>query len=302
MPARGADATPAGRGVMIRSYLFVPGDDERKLSKAASSGADALILDLEDAVAPDRKPAARSLTLAYLGQRPPGTRPQRFVRVNAFMSGLMLEDLAAVLTGRPDGIVVPKLSSQAELETIGHYLSALEAREGVRSGATKIVGIVTETARSVMNLAGGLAHPRLVGMMWGAEDLAAELGAASNRDDSGRYAEPFQMARALCLLAAKAAGVAAIDAVFTALGDRDGLAAESRAARRVGFAAKAAIHPAQIAIIRDCFAPTEDELKRARRIVEAFARAPTKGAVRLDGQMLDQPHLRWAEELLASHD
>lgn len=282
----------------MRSFLFVPGDSERKLAKATASPADAIIIDLEDAVAADQKAAARALTLEYL-RSTARNRPQCFVRVNAHATGLLPDDLAAVMAGAPAGIVLPKCESQADIDALGHYLRVLEARERLVPDSTRIIAIATETARSVVNLAGSpLIHPRLLGLLWGGEDLSADLGAETNRDENGAYLGVFEQVRHACLLAAAAAGVIAIDAVYTGVSDPKGLAAEVESARRIGFTAKAAIHPAQIEVIHRGFAPTAEQVTWAKRVLAAFRDSDQPGVLQLDGRMLDRPHLRQAERIL----
>lgn len=281
----------------MRSLLFVPGDSEKKLAKSLGSGADVLIADLEDSVVPDRKEEARRITRDFLAARRGGAK--LFVRVNPLASGMILSDLAAIAGGRPDGIVLPKAEGSGDIGTVDHYLAALEAREGVPPGAIAILPIVTETAAAMFALgsyAGSSA--RLCGMMWGCEDLAAAVGAAENRGTDGSYAQPFELARSLCLFAAAAAGVAAIDTVFTDFRDDAGLEREARAAERCGFTAKAAIHPNQVATINRAFTPDEAAIAWARKVVDAFAAAPAAGVVGVDGKMLDRPHLRAARRVL----
>jgi len=285
----------------MRSLLFVPGDSEKKLAKSLGSGADVLILDLEDSVVAERNAAARSITRDFLAARPGG--PKLFVRVNPLASGMILDDLAAITGGRPDGIVLPKAAGGDDMRRLDHYLAALEAREGMAAGTIAILPIASETAAAMFTFqsyAG--SSTRLCGIMWGCEDLAADVGAAENRAPGGDYLEPFRLARSLCLFAAAAAGVAAIDTVFTDFRDDDGLTREARAAERSGFTAKAAIHPAQIAGINRAFTPDEAAVARARKVVAAFAAAPDSGVIGLDGKMLDRPHLRAAERVLARAD
>jgi len=284
---------------MIRSYLFVPGDSERKLAKSLQSGADALILDLEDSVTVERKPEAREIVQRFLAARA-APSPRLFVRINALATGFVPADLAAIMRGAPDGVVLPKCESTADVEAVGHQLSALEAREGLAPGSTRIVTVATETARAAMNLAmkGSAPHPRLLGMMWGAEDLAADIGALANRDEQGVPLAPFAWARDLCLIAAAAARVEPIDTVYTAIDDLDGLARECAAARRVGFTGKAAIHPGQVAIINKAFSPSPEEVAWSRRVVAAFKESGGANVLRLDGKMLDQPHLRQAQRVI----
>lgn len=281
---------------MVRSMLFVPGDAPRKFDKAAASVADALILDLEDSVAPGRKAAARDAVRAMLGQAPAGK--QVWVRINALDSGEALADLAAVVPGRPFGIVLPKCARRADLERADHYLDACEAMAGLPEGGIRILAIVTETARSLFGLhdyAG--ATPRLWGLSWGAEDLAADLGARGNRE-AGRYTEPFRLARSLCLAAAAAAGVRAVDTVCVDLDAPDILANETREAVRDGFVAKLAIHPRHVEPINRLLTPDEIQLQWARAVVRAFDAHPGAGTLDLDGKMIDRPHLRLARRLL----
>lgn len=297
----------------LRSLLFVPGDSERKLAKAPSSGADALILDLEDAVNAARLPAAREIVREYLLARPKGetqpgphqsnvrSTPQLWVRINPLDSGLALDDLAAVVRAAPDAILLPKGQGAADIKVLDHYLTALEAREGLPAGQIGIMPVATETAAAMFNL-GGYAgcSARLRGLTWGAEDLAAVLGAASNRLDGGEYDFTYQMARSLCLLGATAAGVAAIDTIWGNFRDADGLRQDATRARRAGFVGKIAIHPDQVAIINDAFTPDAADVARARRIVDAFEQAPGVGTLQLDGEMLDRPHLKQALRILAN--
>ncbi|MCW8085448.1 HpcH/HpaI aldolase/citrate lyase family protein [Sabulicella glaciei] len=281
----------------MRSFLFVPGDSPRKFEKASAGEADALILDLEDAVAVDRKEKARRETAAMLAA--PRGAQRRWVRVNALDTGLTLGDLAATVPGRPDGIALPKCADAKQLRQLSFWLDAFEAAHGIEAGATRIIAIATETAGSLFNL-GSYAGvgPRLWGMMWGAEDLSASIGALASRAE-GRWTDPFRMARNLCLAGAAAAGVVAIDTIHADIEDLAGLEADAREARRDGFGAKAVIHPKHVPVVNAAFTPDAAELDWARRVVAAFA-APGAGALRMDGKMLDRPHLRLAERLLAA--
>jgi citrate lyase subunit beta/citryl-CoA lyase len=287
--------------LMLRSYLFVPGDSPRKLDKAIQAGADALIADLEDSVAPSEKEKARGVTAAFLrAARSEAQRPRLFVRVNGLATGLTDADLDGVMAAAPDGIVLPKAVGGVDVSHLGAKLAVREAEFGLDDGVTTIVAIATETARSLFALgtfAG--ASRRLRGMTWGGEDLSVDIGAQTNRLEHGSYTDPYRLARSLALLGAAAAGVDPIDAVYTNFRDEAGLAAECRAARRDGFVAKMAIHPAQVPVINDAFTPTPEALAHARAVVEAFAREPGAGVVGLDGEMLDRPHLERAERLLA---
>lgn len=285
---------------MLRSMLFVPGDSERKLAKGAGSAADALILDLEDSVAAERTAVAREMVRGYLDAHPHRDERQLWVRINPLSTPAGLLDLAAVVGGRPDGILLPKPESAADVVMLDHYLRALETRDGVPLGSTNIIPIATETAGALFTL-GSYAgcSPRLVGLTWGAEDLAAVLGASTNRAPGGGFAYPYEMARALCLAAAVAAGVQPLDTVYADFRDLAGLAADAQASRHSGFLGRMAIHPDQVAVINDAYTPTAAEVAHARRVVEAFAASPGTGVVGLDGTMLDMPHLKQARRVLA---
>ena len=286
----------------MRSYLFVPGDDERKLNKSLGSGADALIFDLEDAVAPERKPLARELTSGFVAaQRAGNAAPALFVRVNAFDTGLLLDDLAAAVRSAPAGIMLPKCRGAADVALVSSYLDALEIRDGVERGSIRIFAIVTEQALALLNIASYRDVPagRLSAMLWGGEDLSADIGAFENRDAAGAYQFPFQTARALCLFAAAGAGVDPVDAVYTDFRDMAGLEAEARQAARGGFSGKAAIHPAQVEVINRAFTPDAGQLEWAEAVVAAFKDNLGAGVAALHGKMLDRPHLRLAERVLA---
>lgn len=280
----------------MRSWLFVPGDSERKFARASEGEADVLILDLEDSVLPADKQAARGTTRAML--EAPRGRQQRWVRVNALDTGLTLGDLAAVMPARPDGIVLPKCAEAGQVRQLGHWLDAFEAAQGLEAAPTRILAIATETAASLFGLGSyAQAGPRLAALTWGAEDLSADIGGLANRAD-GAWLGVYRLARELCLAAAAAAGVPAIDTVHVDINDLDGLAADARTARRDGFAGKMIIHPSHVAATNAAFTPAPEELDWARRVVAAFADGGA-GATRMDGKMLDRPHLRLAERLLA---
>ena len=280
----------------MRSMLFVPADSERKLARGLGSDADALILDLEDSVAASNRPTARTLARDFLEAHGPD-RIRRYVRINPLASGLALDDLAATVAGRPDGILLPKCVPE-DVRTLDHYLSAFEAAAGAPVGKIRIVAIATETPQAVFAL-GGYAgiSPRLEAITWGAEDLSACLG-GSNKTIDGEYDGPYRLARSLCLLAAAAAEVAAIDTIYTDFKDPEGLKAECLAARRSGFTAKMAIHPAQLATINEAFSISAEEREWAERVMAAFSASPDAGTLALDGKMIDKPHLTLARRLL----
>ena len=278
----------------MRSFLFVPADSEKKLSKAASCGADALILDLEDSVALSAKDAARSAAAAYL-KTADRSGPKLVLRINALDTPFWEKDLEAVIPAKPDMIVVPKTLSGDCVKKVGNAIDKLGGAKDIGIGC-----VATETAASLFTLGTyGGAHPRLAFLTWGAEDLSAALGARDNKDESGLYTGPYQLARTLTLLGAVAAGVQPVDGIWKDFRDEKGLEAEARAAVRDGFTGKMAIHPAQVAIINEVFTPSEADLAHARAVVAAFEQAGDVGVVALDGVMLDIPHLKQARALLA---
>jgi citrate lyase subunit beta / citryl-CoA lyase len=288
--------------VPLRSLLFIPGDSENKIAKAAGCGADAVIFDLEDAVVPENKPLARQLVAAVLSQTPPHARPMQYwVRVNPLDSGMTLADLAAIAGGAPDGIMQPKTNGPEDVRQLSHYLDALEAAHGLEPGRIRILPVATETATAPFTLGAfaGAGLDRLFGLTWGAEDLAAAIGARGNRDADGEWAFTYKMARSLCLLGAHAAGVQAIDTLHADYRDDEGLRTSSRAANAEGFAGRLCIHPAQVAIVNQSFMPSADEIAHARRVLDAFAAHPGAGTVGLDGKMLDMPHFKQAERVIA---
>ncbi|MGI6856753.1 HpcH/HpaI aldolase/citrate lyase family protein [Mesorhizobium sp. 1B3] len=281
----------------MRSLLFVPGDSPRKFAKAIGTAADALVLDLEDSVAASAKSEARRTVTEMLAADRAGK--SLVVRVNAFDTGLTLDDLAAVMPQAPDAVMLPKCRGRSDLDLLDHYLSAFEAANGLERGKTGVIAVATETGESVLGLSGYRPHPRLRGLLWGAEDLTASINATGNRDGAA-YSGPFLLARNLCLMAASAAGVPAIDTVCTNLGDLDYVAAEARAARRDGFSAKAVIHPNHIDPVNAAFQPTQQEIDWARSVVRAFEENPGQGVVQIDGKMIDKPHERAARNILAA--
>ena len=287
----------------LRSLLFVPGDSERKLAGAEGAGADALVLDLEDSVAPERKADARARVATYLRERPRGVRAcELWVRINPLDGGLALADLAAVTSAAPDGVMLPKAEGAPDVARLSHYLDALEAQAGLEAGGVGVLPVVTETAGAPFRLAGyaEARPPRLRALTWGAEDLSAAVGASTNQDGAGGWALTYRLARSLTLLAAHAAGVPAIETLAADFRDEAGLRTSSRAARAEGFGGRLAIHPAQVAAINESFTPSAAELDHARRVTAAFAAAPGAGVVGLDGRMLDLPHLKQAQAVLAA--
>ncbi len=284
----------------LRSLLFVPGNSERKVIKARDCRADALILDLEDSVAPPQKSAARALTAKVIDDQSPRAW-KAFVRVNALDSGLTLDDLAAVVRPGLDAILVPKANGAHDLERIGHYLDALEAKAGMAEGAVGLAVVATETAKAMFALASyAPAHPRLLALTWGAEDLSAALGATANKEPDGAWTFPYELARAQCLFAASASEVAPIDTIFVDFRDPEGLERDCRRSRRDGFTGRLAIHPDQVAVINQSYAPSDAEIAHARKIVAAFEANPGAGTLGVDGKMVDIPHLNAARKTLAS--
>ncbi|QOZ28052.1 CoA ester lyase [Bradyrhizobium sp. CCBAU 51753] len=282
----------------LRSLLFVPADSERKFAKADGIGADALILDLEDSVAPSRKAFARDAVKNLLG----GPRNWSFlVRINPFGTGLTLEDLAAVVRPGLDGILIPKVNGIEDVDLVSHYVDALEVANGVPPGHVKLLTVATETPAAMIGFSGySRKNRRLVALTWGGEDLSAALGALTPREADGSWTFPYQVARAQCLFAAGAADAAALETLYVDFRDQQGLAESCRIARRDGFVGRIAIHPDQVATINTCFTPSDDDLAHARRVVAAFAAAPDVGTVGIDGKMYDIPHLVAAKRTLAS--
>ncbi|MEC3909100.1 CoA ester lyase [Sphingobium sp. CR2-8] len=283
----------------LRSMLFVPGDSERKFAKGSSAGADALILDLEDAVVPSMKDAARAHVSSLLDDR--AERSWRFfVRVNPFDTGMTLDDMAAVVKPGLDGLLIPKANSAQDLVRIGAELDRLENKAGMAAGTVQLAVVATETAQAMFNLGSYVpAHPRLVAMTWGAEDLAAAIGATDNKEEDGSWTFPYQVARAQCLFAATAADALPIDTLYADFRDPQGLAKDCARARRDGFVGRVAIHPDQVGIINRAFSPTPEQVAHAQAIVDAFAASPDAGTLGINGKMYDIPHLKAARRTLA---
>jgi citrate lyase subunit beta/citryl-CoA lyase len=286
----------------MRSLLFVPADGGSKLDKAFASGADAIIVDLEDSIARDRKDAARANAAAFLKNAvTQAKRPRLLVRVNSIATGLIDADLDAIVAARPDAIMLPKAEGGASVIHADAKLAVREAIAGIDDGHIKILAQAIETAAGVF-LAGTFhgAGARLIGMTWGPEDLSAELGAEANRDAGGRLTEPYRLARALCLFGAATAETAAIETVYVDFRNLDGLRRDTEDARRDGFSGRLAIHPAQVPVINEVFTPTAEALAKARAVVAAFQAASGAGAIAIDGVMYDRPHLVRAQRLLAN--
>ena len=272
----------------MRSLLFVPGDQDRKIAKALDGDADVVIFDLEDSVAPERKQAARELTAEVLSSGP--SRPKRYVRVNPLSSGLAQIDLDHILQAGPDGIMQPKTETGKDVSTLKNMMKT----------SLPIIAIATETASSLFGLGTyAEAAPQLAALTWGAEDLSNELGATASRNDDGYLTDPYRLARSLCLAGARAADVEPVDTVFVDFRDNDGLHNECMAAARDGFTAKMAIHPDQVPVINDVFTPSAETIAAANRLIAAFEAAGNPGVIKLDGKMFDMPHLKRAQKLIA---
>jgi citrate lyase subunit beta/citryl-CoA lyase len=287
----------------MRSLLFVPADGGPKLDKAMASGADAIILDLEDSITPERKPQARAAALDFLkkisGKK---DRARLLVRINGLDTGMTDTDLDAIVAGKPDAVVFPKAEGGASVVHLDAKLTAREAIAGVPEGQIKILAQAVESAAGLF-AAGTFrnASARLIGLTWGPEDLSAELGAETNRDATGNLTEPYRLARSMCLFGAATAKLPAIETVYVDFGNSEGLRRDTRDARRDGFTGRLAIHPAQVPIINEVFTPTAEQIEKANAVVAAFAAQPDAGAVGIDGKMYDRPHLARAQALLARH-
>jgi citrate lyase subunit beta/citryl-CoA lyase len=285
----------------MRSLLFIPGDSPRKLEKGIGSGADALLLDLEDSISPEKKAEARAVTVAFLKETHTAkNRPRLYVRINGFATGLTDADLDAIVAGRPEGIMFPKAEGGAAVTHCDAKITAREAIHGLPDGAIDIIAIATETAQAIF-LAGtyGGSSKRLKGLTWGAEDLSVELGAEANRDNDGNFLDPYRLARSLCLAGAAAAQVQAIDTVYIDFRNEAGFRRECEEARRDGFTVKMLIHPAQVAVCNEVFTPTAEAIKKAEAVIAAFAANPGAGTVGIGGVMFDRPHLARATQLVA---
>ena len=285
----------------MRSMLFVPADSERKLAKSLSSPADALIFDLEDSIAAERRTVARPMVSEFIrAARASGARiPELWVRINPLDGPDWEADLAGVMAAGPDGVILPKPESGADVHRLSIALGHAESQHGLKSGQTRILPIVTEVPISVLQLHTYVgASSRTLALSWGAEDLGAVIGSLANRDESGAFTSPYRLVRDLCLITASAAGVEPMDTVYVNFRDTAGLIAEAKAAKRDGFTGKMAIHPDQVAPINEVFTPTADEISHAQKVVGAFSQSGT-GVASLDGMMLDKPHLKLAQRVLS---
>jgi citrate lyase subunit beta/citryl-CoA lyase len=291
-----------GSGIrLMRSLLFVPADGGSKLDKAMASGADAVIIDLEDSITPERKANARVACLEFLkANAAKADRPKLLVRINGLDTGMTDADLHVIVAGKPDIVVFPKAEGGSTVIHLDAKLTAREATAGLPEGSIKVLAQAVESAAGLF--AAGTykdASKRLIGMTWGPEDLSAELGAEANRDENGLLTEPYRLARNICLYGAAAAKLPAIETVYVDFRNTEGLRRDTVEARRDGFVGRLAIHPAQVAVINEVFTPTQEQIEKAKAVVAAFAAKPGAGAVGVDGKMLDRPHLVRAQNLLA---
>ena len=280
-----------------RSWLFAPGDSEKKMTKAMEGSADIVLIDLEDAVAPDAKAAARPMVHDFIAANP-AQRQRLWVRINPFDGPHTLADLAAVMPARPGGIMLPKVYGRADVEKLDHCLSALEVSNGIEEGSTPVIVLITETAEAMFHTGDYKGAPRVVALTWGAEDLADSVGASSNKNADGSYSFTYELARSLTVLGAATAGVTAIETISADFKDLDALRLRAERVRRDGYRGMLAIHPAQVDVINAAFTPTEAEIAEAQEIVDIFAANPGVGAIGWKGGMLDRPYLARAERLL----
>ena len=280
-----------------RSWLFAPGDSEKKMGKAMEGSADIVLIDLEDAVAPDNKAAARPMVHDFIKANPE-QRHRLWVRINPFDGPYTFLDLAAIMPANPGGIMLPKVYSRAEVEKLDHCLSALEVANGIEEGSTPVIVLITETAEAMFHTGDYKGAPRVVALTWGGEDLADSIGASSNKNPDGSYSFTYELARSLTVLGAAAAGVTAIETISADFKDLEALKARAGKVRRDGFRGMLAIHPAQVDVINEAFTPTAEEIAEAQEIVDIFAANPGVGAIGWKGGMLDRPYLARAERLL----
>jgi citrate lyase subunit beta / citryl-CoA lyase len=282
----------------MRSWLFAPGDSEKKMAKAVNVSADLVILDLEDAVANENKPVARQMVHDFL-KNSGDQRERIWVRVNPLDGPHTLDDLVSIMPAHPAGIMLPKVYGRADVELLDHYLTAFEAANGIARGSTPVIVLITETAEAMFHTGDYKDAPRVVALTWGAEDLADSIGASSNRNADGSYSFTYEMARSLTVLGAASAGVPAIETISGDFHDLEALKARAEKVRRDGFRGMLAIHPAQVDVINAAFTPSEEEVAEAREIVTLFAANPGVGTIGWKGRMLDRPHLSRAQQLLS---
>ncbi len=283
--------------ISARSWLFAPGDSEKKMNKAMDGTADIVLIDLEDAVAPESKAAARGMVHDFL-QANPAQRHRLWVRINPFDGPYTLGDLAAIMPANPGGIMLPKVYGRADVEKLDHCLSALEVANGIAEGSTPVIVLITETAEAMFHTGDYKGAPRVVALTWGAEDLADSIGASSNRNPDGSYSFTYELARSLTVLGAATAGVTAIETISADYKDLEALKQRAEGVRRQGFKGMMAIHPAQVDVINAAFTPSEAEIAEAQEVVDVFAANPGVGAIGWKGAMLDRPYLSRAQALL----
>lgn len=281
----------------MRSWLFAPGDSAKKMTKAMEGSADIVLIDLEDAVAPQNKAHARSMVHDFV-EANRAQRARLWVRINPFDGPYALADLAAIMPARPGGIMLPKIDGRGDIEKLDHMLSILEVANGIDEGSTKVIVLITETAEAMFHTGSYKGAPRVVALTWGAEDLADSIGASSNTNPDGSYGFTFELARSLTVLGAAAAGVTPIETISADFRDLEALRLRAEKVRRDGYRGMLAIHPAQVDVINAAFAPTEDEIAEAQAIVDIFAANPGVGAIGYKGGMLDRPYLSRAQTLL----
>jgi citrate lyase subunit beta/citryl-CoA lyase len=289
--------TPKHGPIAARSWLFAPGDSEKKMTKAMEGEADIVLIDLEDAVAPDSKAAARPMVHDFIAANPE-QRGRLWVRINPLDGPHTLDDLVAIMPARPGGIMLPKVYGRQDVETLDRYLEALEVANGIEQGSTPVIVLITETAEAMFHTGDYKGAPRVVALTWGAEDLADSIGASSNRNADGSYSFTYELARSLTVLGAATAGVTAIETISADFKDLEALKARAEKVRRDGYRGMMAIHPAQVPVINEAFTPTEAEIAEAQEIVDIFAANPGVGAIGWKGGMLDRPYLARAERLL----
>jgi citrate lyase subunit beta/citryl-CoA lyase len=283
--------------ISARSWLFAPGDSEKKMTKAMEGEADIVLIDLEDAVAPDNKAHARPMVHDFIKAHPEH-RARLWVRINPFDGPYTFLDLAAIMPAHPGGIMLPKVYGRADVEKLDHCLSALEVANGIEEGSTPVIVLITETAEAMFHTGDYKGAPRVVALTWGAEDLADSIGASSNRNPDGSYSFTYELARSLTVLGAATAGVTAIETISADFKDLDALKTRAEKVRRDGYRGMLAIHPAQVPVLNAAFTPTDEEVAEAQEIVAVFAANPGVGAIGWKGGMLDRPYLARAERLL----